>query len=136
MFSSQVNLPSTRNPKRRQRTGSDDSVALRHNPKRLRRAGLSSETFKAPSNKDANDSSGFIPPVENGLQVNSHPRDARSQRDVGVDTTSLTIRARGPKRGDKEKSLNKIDGAIVLVSLPKHAHFLSDSLTSLDLDQE
>lgn len=113
MFSSQVNPLSTRNPRRRQRTGSDDSVALRQNHKRPRRAGLSTDTFRAPSSKDVN---GHVQHPDASLQANGHTHDSRSQRDVGPDTTTLAIRRRGSKRGERDKRANRSDGSIELVS--------------------
>lgn len=113
MFSSQVNPLSTRNPRRRQRTGSDDSVALRQNHKRPRRAGLSTDTFRPPSSKDVN---GHIQHPEAQSQANGHTHDTRSQRD-GLDTATLAIRRRGSKRGERDKRANRSDGSIELVSL-------------------
>lgn len=114
MFSSQVNPLSTRNPRRRQRTGSDDSVALRPNHKRPRRAGLSTDTFRPPSSKDVN---GYIQHPDSPSQANGHTHDTRSQREVGLDTATLPIRHRGSKRGERDKRANRSDGSIELVSL-------------------
>lgn len=113
MFSSQVNPLSTRNPRRRQRTGSDDSIALRQNHKRPRRAGLSTDTFRPLSSKDIN---GHVQHPEAPSQTNSHSHDTRSHRDVGPDTTTLAIRRRGSKRGERDKRANRSDGSIELVS--------------------
>lgn len=137
MFSPDVNpyaSTSTRNPRRRQRTGSDDSAILRQNPKRLRRSGLTSDTFIPPPSKKLN---GYVhtetvpPPFANG-----HVPDPRSQRDASVDTASLAIRNRGPKKGEREKRSNKSDGSIELVRHIVLRHFLLLLLTSLDSDQK
>lgn len=125
MFSSQVNPLSIRNPRRRQRTGSDDSVALRQNHKRPRRAGLSTDTFRPPSSKDVN---GHTQHPEAPPQANGHTHDTRSQRDVGLDTATLAIRRRGSKRGERDKRANRNDGSIELVSL---CVLVPSTLTSL-----
>lgn len=112
MFSPNVNAGiSTRNPRRRQRTGSDDSTSQRHRPKRLRRSGISAETFKPPSSKQVN---GYIQHVDNPPLVNGHVHDPKFQRDASVDTASLAIRNRAPKKVEREKRGNKTDGSIEL----------------------
>ena len=114
MFSPNVNVgTSTRNPRRRQRTGSDDSASQRHRPKRLRRSGISADTFKPPSNKKVN---GYIQHGDSSPLVNGHVHDARFQRDASVDTASLAIRNRVPKKAEREKRGSKSDGSIELVS--------------------
>lgn len=116
MFSPDAAVPASvaaRNPRRRQRTGSDDSVALRHNPKRIRRSGLSSETFQPPADTKRN---GFIDQVEEEPTANGHAKGAGSQRHASADATSLAIRHRGVKRVDREKRTSKDDGSIELVN--------------------
>ena len=115
MFSSEINALSgisTRNPRRRQRTGSDDSIALRHNPKRLRRSVLSAETFKPLPTKTVN---GHINHVDKALVSNGHAIESRSQRDISVDTASLAIRHKGVKKADRERKISKTDGSTELV---------------------
>ena len=127
MFSPEINAltgVSTRNPRRRHRTGSDDSIAIRPNPKRLRRSVLSAETFKPPS-KTVNGHVNHIdpPPISNG-----HAVETRSQRDISVDTASLAIRQKGTKKIDRERRTNKFDGSIELVSSTIYAHlFMMDT---------
>lgn len=115
MFSLDVNTQagiSTRYPRRRQRTGSDDSVALRHHPKRLKRSVLSAETFKPLPGKKVN---GHTNHVESASTLNGHAVEGRSHRDVSVDTGSLAIRSKGSKRIEREKRLGKTDGSVELV---------------------
>lgn len=102
MFSSTSYGPpgnAPRNPRRRQRNGSEDSVALRQNPKRLRRSGLTHETFQPPEAPKAN---GHIKPAADHPISNGHVQAAVRQ-DVSVDTTSLTTRDRGTTSTDKER---------------------------------
>ena len=114
MFSPDVSVHAsvaTRNPRRRQRTGSDDSVATRHNPKRLRRSGLAFDTFEPPSKKTNGDINHFDEvPLANG-----HANNDRSERLASADTMTLAIRHRGFKKADREKRSSKIDGSTVLV---------------------
>lgn len=130
MFSPNVTAGiSTRNPRRRQRTGSDDSASLRHRPKRLRRSVISTDTFKPPSGKQVN---GYIQHVENPSLPNGHAHDARSLRDAGVDITSLAIRNSVPKKAEREKRGNKSDGSIELVGDIAEASSCPDSLIPSD----
>ncbi|KAL8873765.1 MAG: hypothetical protein Q9174_000804, partial [Haloplaca sp. 1 TL-2023] len=71
MFSVNTVAPAStalRNPRRRQRDGSEDSVAVRQLSKRLKRSGLSAETFQPPSTRTTN---GYLHsgtrPVANGI---------------------------------------------------------------------
>ena len=124
---------SSLNPRRRQRTGSDDSVALRYNPKRLRRSVLSSETFKPPSKNQVN---GYIQHVQNAPLVNGHVHETRPQRDASVDTTSLAIRNRGSKKGEREKRAIRSDRSIELVKLTASTRRLFRVADFFHLDEE
>ena len=107
MFSPPVNVPAdttSRNSKRRQRNGSEDSVALRHNPKRLRRSGLTKETFQP---LDAPKANGHIESAQDKSTTDGYTK-VSSQKDAAVDTTSLTIRDRGIARSDREGRNNRI----------------------------
>ena len=115
MFSPDAAVPTSvaaRNPRRRQRTSSEDSVAIRHNPKRIRRSVLSSEIFQDPEKPKLN---GQIDHVEEIPYANGHAKESASQRRESADTTSLAIRHRGVKKVDRERRTNKIDGTIELV---------------------
>lgn len=114
MFSPDAAVPASvaaRNPRRRQRTGSDDSVALRHNPKRIRRSGLTSETFQPQDTTKVN---GHIAHVEEEVVTNGHAKEPANLRHASVDTTSLAIRHRGVKKADRERRTSKTDGSIEL----------------------
>ena len=116
MFSPDAAVPpslATRNPRRRQRTGSDDSVALRHNPKRIRRSGLTSDTFQPPPSTKPN---GHIAHVAEETLTNGHAKEPANLRHASVDTTSLAIRHRGVKKADRERRTSKDDGSIELAS--------------------
>ncbi|CAD6592336.1 MAG: hypothetical protein ASARMPREDX12_005991 [Alectoria sarmentosa] len=109
MFSPDAAVPASvaaRNPRRRQRTGSDDSLALRHNPKRIRRSGLTSETFQPPDSINVN---GHIPLVGEEAFTNGHAKKPTNARHAIVDTTSLAIRHRGAKKADRERRMSKND---------------------------
>ena len=113
MPSSEPSVPfsvAARNPRRRQRTGSDDSVALRHHPKRIRRSGLTSETFQPPVPSKLN---GYNEVAEEGPYTNGHAVEPSSQRHSSAEGANLAIRHRGVKRADRE---NRNDGSIELVS--------------------
>lgn len=114
MFSAEINAltgVSTRNPRRRQRTGSDDSIALRHNPKRLRRSVLSADTFKPLPTKTVN---GYVNHADATTTLSGHAIETKSQRDLSVETASLAIRHKGTKK--IERRTGKTDGSIELVS--------------------
>jgi len=118
MFSPNVVAPSSvasRNPRRRQRNGSEDSTAFPPNPKRLRRSGLTPQTFAAPPSQQAN---GHVKPSQDRYMVNGHA-DAGTQRDVAVDTANLPVRPRSGKILEKERRSNRNDGGKQLVSYGK-----------------
>ena len=102
-----------RNPRRRQRTGSEDSVTLRHNPKRIRRSRLSAETFQP---LEATKQNGHVQHLAEEPITNGHVKEPSSQRHASLDSTSLSIRHRGVKKADRERRANKHDGSIELVS--------------------
>ena len=116
MFSPDPAVPvsvAARNPRRRQRTGSDDSVTIRQNPKRIRRSVLSSETFQPSATTKAN---GHITHVAEEAFTNGHAKEPASLRHATVDATSLAIRHRGVKKADRERRTSKNDGSIELAS--------------------
>ena len=113
MFSPDAAAPRsvvTRNPRRRQR--SDDSVAIRRDPKRVRRSRLTSETFHGPETAATN---GHVGHTEDEYLTNGHAKEARSQS-RGVDAASLTIRHRGVKKAERERRTSRNDGSIELAS--------------------
>lgn len=101
-----------RNPRRRQRTASEDSIAVRHPPKRVRRSGLTLETFKPPVSTNG---TGHRNHVEQASVTNGHAPEPDSQRSGSVDSTSLAIRHRGVKKAEREKRSSRNDGSIELV---------------------
>ena len=116
MFSPDAAVPvslAARNPRRRQRTGSDDSVTIPHNPKRLRRSVLSSETFQPSATAKSN---GHIAHVVEETFTNGHAKEPANLRHASVDATSLAIRHRGVKKADRERRTSKSDGGIELAS--------------------
>lgn len=118
MFSAQTAGPlsaAERNPKRRQRTTSDDSVATRHHPKRIRRSALTHETFIAPESAKIN---GHAKHVEKDSYTNGHAQEPGQSRQGSVDSASLAHRHKGPKRVDRERHSSERDGGVQLVGLP------------------
>ena len=117
MFSPDAAVPASvaaRNPRRRQRTGSDDSVALRHNPKRIRRSALNSETFQPPNTTKVNE------PISHDVAqetfTNGHAKEPAKLRSASAETTGLAIRHRGVTKADREKRISRNDGSIELAS--------------------
>ena len=112
MFSPDAAVPTSvaaRNPRRRQRTGSDDSAALRQNVKRIRRSDLTPETFQPLATKKINGNSAH---VAEETFTNGHAKEPENQRH----STNLAIRHRGVKKGDRERRTGKNDGSIELAS--------------------
>lgn len=121
MFSSNaVATTSTgvRNPRRRQRTSSTDSAAVRQRPKRLKRSGLTSETFKPLYDASAN---GNIYSRESTPSVDAFVQGNESYGHRGADPTSLTIRNRASKKVDRERKGRKDDGGVELTKNDTYA---------------
>lgn len=136
MFSPDAAVPASvaaRNPRRRRRTSSDDSVAPRHNPKRIRRSALTTETFQDPDTAKTN---GHIGPVEAEPLANGHAKEPGSQHHGNVDATNLAIRHRGVKKADREWRASRNDGSIELASNHSVWVLMFNTLTSAILDQE
>lgn len=104
---------SVRNPRRRQRTTSEDSVAIRENPKRRKRSLLAPDTFEVPTYRQVN---GHLHHGNGDAACNRLVATAPSHRDASVDTASLAIRNRGTQRLEKDKRSSKVDEGVVLVS--------------------
>lgn len=122
-----------RNPRRRQRAGSDDSTVHRHSSKRLRRSGLSSESSAHPPGKYIN---GYANHTDAVPTANGHATDPKGRRDASVDTTSLAIRDRGFKKIEREKRGSRSEGSIELVSPSLSAHLAGLIMTIKNLDQK
>lgn len=121
MFSTNAGVSATtalRNPRRRQRTGSDDSVAVRQQPKRLKRSGLTSETFRPLQNTSAH---GELFSREATPVVNGFSRGAESHNSAAGESTSLAIRNRGSKRHEREKRAQRGDGSVELTKNETYA---------------
>ena len=106
----------TRNPRRRQRTTSDDSLALRQSSKRRKRSFLTPDTFLPPNQLKPN---GHLPAIHGAPVSNGHPPEARKHRDVSVDTTSLAIRNRGSKKIDRDRRVSKQEEGVVQVGISR-----------------
>ncbi|KAL9006410.1 MAG: hypothetical protein Q9188_000815 [Gyalolechia gomerana] len=121
MFSSSAVAPTStglRNSRRRQRTGSTDSVAVRQLPKRLKRSGLTSETFRPLHTASAN---GDIYGCEATPSANSFVQGAECYDHAGADHTSLTIRNRTIKKADRERRGHRDDGSVELTKNDTYA---------------
>lgn len=55
----------------------------------------------------------------NGNVHQEHAQESRSQENIKIDTTSLAIRHRGTKRGDRDKRTARVqDGIVQVCSVP------------------
>ena len=108
---------STRNPRRRQRTASDDSASKKINTKRRKRSLLAPDTFDPPVDHPNYDR---IYHVNGDSASNGHAVKTRAQRDVSVDTTSLAIRNKGSRRGVGEKRVTETDEGMIQVCTNAH----------------
>ncbi|KAI4254129.1 MAG: hypothetical protein L6R42_007317 [Xanthoria sp. 1 TBL-2021] len=118
MFSNSTVPASTalRNPRRRQRTGSDDSVAVRQLPKRLKRSGLTTETFQ-PLHQSLN---GHLHNHESSPAANGYLRPG-SHSPAGGENTSLAIRNRNSRKPERDRRSNRGDGSIELTKNDTYA---------------
>ena len=113
MPSPAANVPTSyasRNPKRRQRNASEDSAALRHNPKRLRRSEVTAHTFDPPDSVKTN---GHVKTRNFSPLANGHANSS-NQRDASSDTASLAIRNRGPKKAERGRGGSKDEGTVLV----------------------
>ena len=104
---------SIRNPRRRQRNTSDDSIVLQQTAKRRKRSFIQPDTFEPPNQK----SNGTVKHANTAVIPSGNTLESRKQRNVSGDTTSLAIRNRGTKRGEREKRGNKTEDGIVQVQM-------------------
>ena len=123
---------STRNPRRRQRTGSEDSVALRHHPKRIRRSILNPETFQPVRRSERNGHAGHVAEEH---RTNGHAKEPGNQRHTSGDATSLALRHRTQKE-DRERKVSRDDGSIELVMMSCDIMLSIKSLKYYGTDQE
>ena len=121
MFSPEAAGPGSvaaRNPRRRQRNASEDSVATRPNPKRLRRSALTDATFQPPEPFKLN---GHASHDEDVPHPNGHPPEPESeppsQQNGGAKSGTLAVRHKGSKRGERERRSHRHEG-IELVTYP------------------
>lgn len=117
MFSAAATAPddtSLRNPRRRQRTGSDGSLATRQAPKRQKRSALAPDTFKPPHKDKLN---GYPDLINGASKANRHATESANHGEKGFDDTSLAIRSKGSKRAERGKKGAKLEDGIVQVSL-------------------
>ncbi len=103
-----ASVSSQRNPRRRQRTPSDDSVAIRRPAKRPRKP-LAQDTFEPFPDEKTNGHTQESP------AVNGHALPGRSTRDASSETASLAYRL--GKKQERGKRGGKGDGSITLVSV-------------------
>ena len=107
------NGSSARNPRRRNRTTSEDSVTTRQSSKRQKRASLTPSTFEPLSVVKSN---GHVTRAK-GSSAPRKVSDQRTQREGSVGTTSLALRSRGSKRGDREKQSSYGEGSVLVCSI-------------------
>lgn len=110
MFSPEASGPASvaaRNPRRRQRNASEDSVAFRPNVKRIRRSGLTQETFVAPDTTKLN---GHAHDVEEAPRSNGHTPQLTTQGSEDADPANMALRPKGSKRQERERKPTRNDG--------------------------
>ncbi|KAL6715007.1 hypothetical protein ACLMJK_007267 [Lecanora helva] len=135
MFSPDTAVPASvsgRNPRRRQRNGSEDSIAIRHNPKRIRRSILGAETFRPPD--DLPQQNGHVGHVTAEPVLNGYVREPGSQRHSSADTTSLAIRHWGVKKADRDRRSVKHDSGVELTRNDNYV--ITQSPTTPDILQD
>lgn len=126
MFSPDVsvhpNVASLRNPRRRQRTSSDDSIKP---PKAKRqRSALRQDTFEPPYDANVN---GLAGPANGDVSLNGHAPEEVPPANGGVSSKDLALR--GPKK--QERRGERGDGTVVLVC--KYYRSLSDRSSCVEL---
>lgn len=101
----------SRNPRRRQRNASEDSVAIKPNPKRPRRTELTPDLFVAPPTEHTNGKVKLplIHPTANGYT------NKASQRDAAIDATKFQIRSKEGKKPDRSRRNSRGEGGTQLV---------------------
>lgn len=117
MFAPDVTAHTTsslRNPRRRQRTSSDDSVKF---PKAKRqRSALRQDTFDPPD----------VATLGDGEHVSESSQQSASVEESGItsseDVFQRQLTLRGPKK--TEKSGDNVDGTVILVGPPLALSFL------------
>lgn len=101
MFSPEASIQGStvlRNPRRRQRTILDESLAALPSTKRRKRSSLAPDSFEGPLTRQTNDHHGSVDGNANGLVTST-----RKASVAGLDITSLTITGQSSKKGKKEK---------------------------------
>ncbi|KAL9001228.1 MAG: hypothetical protein Q9169_000412 [Polycauliona sp. 2 TL-2023] len=117
MFSNTTAPASTALRNNRKRTGSEDSVAVRQLPKRLKRSGLTNETFK-PLSQSPN---GHLQTNGSSPASNGYLRDPGSQSPASGENASLAFRNRNSRKPEREKRSNRGDGSIELTKNDTYA---------------
>ena len=104
-----------RNPRRRQRMASEDSVAVRPNPKRIRRSNLTHEIFLPPDSTKLN---GPVSHAADPPHINGRAEEPGNERQGSVDSTNLALRRKSLGKTNREKRPARSDGNIELVGSP------------------
>ncbi|KAL8738993.1 MAG: hypothetical protein Q9181_000275 [Wetmoreana brouardii] len=121
MFSNKTRVRTStalRNPRRRQRTASGDSDPVEKVTKRLKRSGLTAETFKPISTDAAN---GHLHGDDAQPTANGHVRYPGHPNDAEADQTNSAIRRRGSRKPDRERRGYKGDGSVELTKNDTYA---------------
>ena len=135
MFSPEAAGPASiaaRNPRRRQRTASDDSVAVRPNPKRIRRSNLTHETFLPPDSTKLN---GHVSHAIDSPYTNGHAQEPGSQQHSSADSANLALRHKSSTKADTERKSARNDGAVELVRRPYGAFLRVRPIADLYLNR-
>ncbi|KAL8694758.1 MAG: hypothetical protein Q9218_000684 [Villophora microphyllina] len=120
------------NPRQRKRTGSDDPLTVEKLSKKLKRSGITPDTFQQPSAKSAN---GYLHSNQSASTHNGTANQPEKQSGTADDLTGLTARSKGDRRSDRRTRGSKGDGSI---ELTKNGTYLVTGLatTPFQLQQQ
>ncbi|KAL8665500.1 MAG: hypothetical protein Q9202_002205 [Teloschistes flavicans] len=115
MFSTNSIAPiitAQRNPRRRQRTDSDESVTVQQLSKKLKRSGITAESFQPPSARPAN---GYLHGNSSSSTQNGIVNYTEKQRETAEYPASLTSRSKDASRkADRSSRGSRGDGSVEL----------------------
>ncbi|KAL9578857.1 MAG: hypothetical protein Q9212_005452 [Teloschistes hypoglaucus] len=115
MFSTNPIAPvitSQRNPRRRQRTDSDESVTVQQLSKKLKRSGITAESFQPPSARSAN---GHLRGNSSTPTQNGNGNHTEKQRETAEYPSNLNSRSKeAGRKTDRTSRGSKGDGSIEL----------------------
>ena len=79
---------------------------------------------------------GYTNHIDDAPTANGHATDPKGHRLASVDSASLAIRDRGPKKIEREKRGGRSEGSIELVSSNLSKYLVGLIVTRYNLDEE